>query len=239
MASSTQDVKELKSAKYQETMIHDRSYPDAYVFHGMRRDADTGVDCHDARRYDLGTGSWISRDPGGFAMGDENLMRFVGNAPTNATDSSGLEQDPNRVALELKQKELIAKNRLIREIWASGRARRVLGPFEGIVAGDVLVRKADERMKKIEQGDLAELHKLEVEIMRELNWLWDRFPDLRLQTLPQGSPQHSGRPNTQNPPGSNNYPFGPSLGTQNFGGEPYPLSGGYHPPIPPRPNQPK
>jgi RHS repeat-associated protein len=66
------------------------SYADAYMFQGARRDADTGMDYHDARWYDPNTGSWISRDPGGFAMGDANLYRFVGNGPTRATDPSGM-----------------------------------------------------------------------------------------------------------------------------------------------------
>ncbi len=33
----------------------------------------------------------ISKDPIGFAAGDANLYRYVGNGPTNATDPSGLE----------------------------------------------------------------------------------------------------------------------------------------------------
>jgi len=33
----------------------------------------------------------FSQDPIGFAGGDANLYRYVGNSPTNATDPSGLE----------------------------------------------------------------------------------------------------------------------------------------------------
>ncbi|MCO8123236.1 hypothetical protein NHH03_15920 [Stieleria sp. TO1_6] len=36
----------------------------------------------------------ISQDPIGFAAGDANLYRYVGNGPTNATDPSGLEEVP-------------------------------------------------------------------------------------------------------------------------------------------------
>jgi hypothetical protein len=36
-------------------------------------------------------GRFISKDPIGFAAGDANLYRFVGNNPANATDPSGLE----------------------------------------------------------------------------------------------------------------------------------------------------
>ena len=48
------------------------------------------------RWYDSSTGRWISQDPIGFAGGDANLYRYVGNSPTNATDPSGLvtSQDP-------------------------------------------------------------------------------------------------------------------------------------------------
>jgi hypothetical protein len=35
----------------------------------------------------------ISQDPIGFAAGDTNQYRYVGNGPTNATDPSGLEED--------------------------------------------------------------------------------------------------------------------------------------------------
>ena len=43
-----------------------------------------------ARWYDPQTGRWLSQDPIGFAAGDANLYRYVGNSPTNATDPSGL-----------------------------------------------------------------------------------------------------------------------------------------------------
>ncbi len=36
------------------------------------------------------TGRWLTEDPEGFAAGDPNLMRFVDNSPTNATDPTGL-----------------------------------------------------------------------------------------------------------------------------------------------------
>ncbi len=35
-------------------------------------------------------GRWLSQDPIGFAAGDANLYRYVGNGATNATDPSGL-----------------------------------------------------------------------------------------------------------------------------------------------------
>jgi hypothetical protein len=41
--------------------------------------------------YNPQIGSWLQRDPLGFAAGDLNIGRFVGDNPTNETDPSGLE----------------------------------------------------------------------------------------------------------------------------------------------------
>jgi hypothetical protein len=42
------------------------------------------------RRYDLKNARWLSEDPIGFAGGDENLCRYVGNAPLVGSDPYGL-----------------------------------------------------------------------------------------------------------------------------------------------------
>jgi uncharacterized protein RhaS with RHS repeats len=42
------------------------------------------------RDYSPTLGRWTTQDPLGFAAGDVNLYRAVGNGPTNATDPSGL-----------------------------------------------------------------------------------------------------------------------------------------------------
>jgi uncharacterized protein RhaS with RHS repeats len=42
------------------------------------------------RWYDPSIGRWLSEDPIGFAGGDANLYRYVGNAPNNAVDPAGL-----------------------------------------------------------------------------------------------------------------------------------------------------
>ncbi len=39
-------------------------------------------------------GRWINEDPLGFAAGDENLYRYVGNKVTTARDPSGLQVTP-------------------------------------------------------------------------------------------------------------------------------------------------
>jgi hypothetical protein len=43
--------------------------------------------------YDPSVGRWLEEDPEGFGAGDANLYRYVGNSPTNRTDSSGLQDD--------------------------------------------------------------------------------------------------------------------------------------------------
>ncbi|MEL7266806.1 MAG: RHS repeat-associated core domain-containing protein, partial [Planctomycetota bacterium] len=45
-----------------------------------------------ARYYDSATGQWISQDPIGFAAGDGNLYRYVGNGVSGSTDPSGLDE---------------------------------------------------------------------------------------------------------------------------------------------------
>ena len=57
---------------------------------GRYRDPLTGDQFNRARWYDT-DGIWLTPDPLGFAAGDTNLNRYVGNSPTNATDPSGLD----------------------------------------------------------------------------------------------------------------------------------------------------
>ena len=47
------------------------------------------------RWYDAGVGRWLSQDPIGFAAGDANLYRYVGNGATNWVDPSGLQWGPS------------------------------------------------------------------------------------------------------------------------------------------------
>jgi RHS repeat-associated protein len=61
-----------------------------YLYTGRDWDSDSGLQYNRARWYDPATGRWISEDPIGFAAGDANLARYVGNSATNAVDPSGL-----------------------------------------------------------------------------------------------------------------------------------------------------
>jgi RHS repeat-associated protein len=63
---------------------------DRYGYAGREWDAALGLSYNRARVYDPGTGRWLSDDPLGFAAGDVNLYRYVGNQPTTNTDPSGL-----------------------------------------------------------------------------------------------------------------------------------------------------
>ena len=63
---------------------------DRFKFAGMEYDSTTGQYYDRARFYDPATGRFVSQDPAGFAAGDANLYRYVGNDPTNEVDPSGL-----------------------------------------------------------------------------------------------------------------------------------------------------
>jgi RHS repeat-associated protein len=60
---------------------------DRYGFQGREHDSFTGLRHHRAR--ETNGQFWLSEDPIGFAAGDANLNRYVGNGSTNASDPSG------------------------------------------------------------------------------------------------------------------------------------------------------
>jgi RHS repeat-associated protein len=61
-----------------------------FGYAGSVYDSATGLDYMNARYYDPNTGRFLSEDPTGFAAGDANLYRYVGNNPVNAIDPTGL-----------------------------------------------------------------------------------------------------------------------------------------------------
>jgi RHS repeat-associated protein len=63
---------------------------EAFEFTGRWFDKDTGEQYNLNRWYDSYTGRWMSEDPIGFAAGDANLYRYVGNGPTNFIDPHGM-----------------------------------------------------------------------------------------------------------------------------------------------------
>ncbi len=61
-----------------------------FGFTGKLRNETTGLQNNLNRWYDPTIAKWISEDPIGFAGGDPNLYRYVGNGPLDARDPSGL-----------------------------------------------------------------------------------------------------------------------------------------------------
>jgi RHS repeat-associated protein len=61
-----------------------------FGYTGKYFDETTGMQNSWNRWYSPKMGRFISQDPIGFAAGDANLYRYVGNSPTNSTDPSGL-----------------------------------------------------------------------------------------------------------------------------------------------------
>jgi len=66
-----------------------------FGYTGRETDPESDLTFYRARYYDPLTGRFISEDPIGFAAGDLNVNRYVGNGPTNATDPSGLDGEPD------------------------------------------------------------------------------------------------------------------------------------------------
>jgi RHS repeat-associated protein len=62
-----------------------------FGFTGRERDEESDLNYYRARYYDPELGRFISKDPIGFAAGDVNQYRYVGNGPVEATDPSGLQ----------------------------------------------------------------------------------------------------------------------------------------------------
>ncbi|PZO57605.1 MAG: hypothetical protein DCF15_06830 [Phormidesmis priestleyi] len=61
-----------------------------FGYTGRERDEETGLDYYRARYFNPAVGTFVSEDPLGFAAGDANVYRYVGNSPTNHVDPNGL-----------------------------------------------------------------------------------------------------------------------------------------------------
>ena len=81
----------------QELPGSDSIYYDVYVenfsfgYTGAYTDLWTADQLHGVRWYDPSTQRWLTQDPIGFLGGQTNLSEYCGNAPTDATDPSGLQ----------------------------------------------------------------------------------------------------------------------------------------------------
>jgi RHS repeat-associated protein len=72
----------------------DSAEADRFMFAGMEFDSNTGLYYDHARYYDAAIGRFVSQDQKGFAAGDANLYRYVGNEPTLSLDPSGEQEFP-------------------------------------------------------------------------------------------------------------------------------------------------
>ncbi len=62
-----------------------------FGFTGKQLDEATGLQHNLFRWYDSALGQWLSEDPIGFAAGDENVRRYVGNRSITMVDPDGLQ----------------------------------------------------------------------------------------------------------------------------------------------------
>jgi RHS repeat-associated protein len=99
---SKNSVSSYSLSPYGETQIFNATGTDitatgsaisnTYFFQGRHLDSESGFYYFRNRYYSPDLGRFISRDPIGYAAGDINLYRFVGNGPYGGLDPWGLEK---------------------------------------------------------------------------------------------------------------------------------------------------
>ncbi len=85
------EISERRDATGATLADTDPSYSGRYAWTGRERDAQTKQQYNRARYYGADIARWYAQDPSGFSAGDSNLYRYVGNAPTQWADPSGLQ----------------------------------------------------------------------------------------------------------------------------------------------------
>ncbi len=83
---------DYNSSGTQIAKSHADAIDELFGYTGSDWDEDVGLQYNRARWYDPATGRWLSQDPIGFAGGDANLYRYVGNHPTMSVDPNGLQE---------------------------------------------------------------------------------------------------------------------------------------------------
>ena len=76
-----------------------------FAFTGKQYDEATALQHNLFRWYDPALGQWLSEDPLGFAAGDENVRRYVGNGVVDSIDPLGLQEpweDPSLTVERIK-----------------------------------------------------------------------------------------------------------------------------------------
>ena len=103
----------------------DDSHQPLQTYTGQILDDATGLLYYDARWFDPGVNQFINDDPMGFAAGDTNLRRYVGNSNPNFTDPTGNEGVP--AGLQQKAERLIANGVDPALIVFADRKGRIIG----------------------------------------------------------------------------------------------------------------
>jgi RHS repeat-associated protein len=82
-------VKRIRYLGFGARVFYTNGIVDRFEYTGKEFDSTFNLQFSQARWYDPQQGRWLSQDPTGFAAGDANLYRYVGNSPTNGTDPTG------------------------------------------------------------------------------------------------------------------------------------------------------
>ena len=136
---------------------------DRFKYTGREYDAETGLYYYRARYYDPTTGRFIAQDPRGFAAGDANLYRYVGNGPTRAGDPTGLDPDAyDRAMREYMARSAAQQQAMIAWSMAhstpgSGSSVDYLDAADQFFAGmgDALTGGLTTRMREEMYGEIA------------------------------------------------------------------------------------
>ncbi|XZE42761.1 RHS repeat-associated core domain-containing protein [Pirellulaceae bacterium SH467] len=116
-----------------------------FGYTGRDWDSDIGMQYNRARWYDPQTGRWLSQDPIGFAAGDANLYRYVGNGPTNKTDPSGLQENevplPSDYPLDFEDKSVNETSALRNKLYWEGFSRASRNRVYEYGCGDLAAKR--------------------------------------------------------------------------------------------------
>jgi RHS repeat-associated protein len=99
------------------------AYQPLQTYTGQIQDDATGLLYYDARWFDPSVNQFVNDDPDGFAAGDPNLRRYVGNSNPNATDPSGLVLVLNR---DHAREKITKKSPLYKQLGTTPDRRRLL-----------------------------------------------------------------------------------------------------------------
>jgi len=105
----------------------------------MDYDPSTGMYYDRARWYNPATGKFLTRDPLGFAGGDVNLYRYVGNGPVVNVDPSGL-----KITTEGSDDFKKKVREDLEELKSGPHGRELVEKMEDDTVHDVVIRQAQE-----------------------------------------------------------------------------------------------